>query len=234
MSKKVIVLIIVIILLVIIGGVVYFMNQNSSESENNNANQENVTGQTEEDNQENNNVATSEENNTENNTENTETEGGKTLVVYYSAQGHTQEVAQKIADNLGADIFEIVPTDEYSSDDLDWTDSNSRVSREYEDESLRNIELVSTSVDNWDSYDTVLIGYPIWWGIAAWPVDTFVKANDFTGKTVIPFCTSSSSGLGQSEDLLEEEANSGNWLEGHRFRSNPSDSDINEWTDSIK
>ena len=234
MSKKGIVLIIVIILLVIIGGVVYFMNQNSSESENNNANQENVTGQTEEDNQENNNVATSEENNTENNTENTETEGGKTLVVYYSAQGHTQEVAQKIADNLGADIFEIVPTDEYSSDDLDWTDSNSRVSREYEDESLRNIELVSTSVDNWDSYDTVLIGYPIWWGIAAWPVDTFVKANDFTGKTVIPFCTSSSSGLGQSGDLLEEEANSGNWLEGHRFRSNPSDSDINEWTDSIK
>lgn len=230
MSKKGIVLIIVIILLVIIGGVVYFMNQNSSESENNNANQENVTGQTEEDNQENNNVATSEENNTEN----TETEGGKTLVVYYSAQGHTQEVAQKIADNLGADIFEIVPTDEYSSDDLDWTDSNSRVSREYEDESLRNIELVSTSVDNWDSYDTVLIGYPIWWEIAAWPVDTFVKANDFTGKTVIPFCTSSSSGLGQSGDLLEEEANSGNWLEGHRFRSNPSDSDINEWTDSIK
>lgn len=230
MSKKGIVLIIVIILLVIIGGVVYFMNQNSSESENNNANQENVTGQTEEDNQENNNVATSEENNTEN----TETEGGKTLVVYYSAQGHTQEVAQKIADNLGADIFEIVPTDEYSSDDLDWTDSNSRVSREYEDESLRNIELVSTSVDNWDSYDTVLIGYPIWWGIAAWPVDTFVKVNDFTGKTVIPFCTSSSSGLGQSGDLLEEEANSGNWLEGHRFRSNPSDSDINEWTDSIK
>ena len=230
MSKKGIVLIIVIILLVIIGGVVYFMNQNSSESENNNANQENVTGQTEEDNQENNNVATSEENNTEN----TETEGGKTLVVYYSAQGHTEEVAQKIANNLGADIFEIVPTDEYSSDDLDWTDSNSRVSREYEDESLRNIELVSTSVDNWDSYDTVLIGYPIWWGIAAWPVDTFVKVNDFTGKTVIPFCTSSSSGLGQSGDLLEEEANSGNWLEGHRFRSNPSDSDINEWTDSIK
>mgnify|MGYP005795649065 FL=1 len=114
--------------------------------------------------------------------------------------------------NNRADIFEIVPTDEYSSDDLDWTDSNSRVSREYEDESLRNIELVSTSVDNWDSYDTVLIGYPIWWGIAAWPVDTFVKVNDFTGKTVIPFCTSSSSGLGQSGDLLEEEANSGNWL----------------------
>ena len=80
----------------------------------------------------------------------------------------------------------------------------------------------------------MLIGYPIWWGIAAWPVDTFVKANDFNGKTVIPFCTSSSSGLGQSGDLLAEEANGGNWQEGQRFSSNPSDSTINAWTDSLK
>ena len=166
---------------------------------------------------------------------NTETEtGGKTLVVYYSAQNHTEAVAQQIAQNLGADIFELVPVDEYTSSDLNWNDQNSRVTREYEDESLRDIELESTTVENWDEYDTVLIGYPIWWGIAAWPVDTFVKANDFNGKTVIPFCTSSSSGLGQSGELLAEEANGGNWLEGHRFRSNPSDSDIQEWTDSIQ
>lgn len=147
---------------------------------------------------------------------------------------NSNEFKDKVkAENLDADIFEIVPVDEYTSDDLDWTDSNSRVSREHDDESLRNVELVSTTVENWDSYDTVLIGYPIWWGIAAWPVDTFVKANDFTGKTVIPFCTSSSSGLGQSGRLLAEEANSGNWLEGHRFRSNPSDSDIDSFTDSL-
>ena len=160
--------------------------------------------------------------------------GSKTLVVYYSAQNHTEAVAQQIAQNLGADIFELVPVDEYKSDDLNWNDENSRVTREYEDESLRDIELESTTVENWDDYDTVLIGYPIWWGIAAWPVDTFVKANDFNGKTVIPFCTSSSSGLGQSGELLAEEANGGNWLEGHRFRSNPSDSDIQDWTDSIQ
>lgn len=85
---------------------------------------------------------------------------------------------------------------------------NSRVSREHKDESLRNVELTSTTVDNWADYETVLIGYPVWWGIAAWPVDTFVKSNDFNGKTVIPFCTSSS-GLGQSGELLEE-ANGGN------------------------
>ena len=147
---------------------------------------------------------------------------------------NSNEFKDKVkAENLDADIFEIVPVDEYTSDDLNWTDSNSRVSREHDDESFRNVELVSTTVENWDSYDTVIIGYPIWWGIAAWPVDTFVKANDFTGKTVIPFCTSSSSGLGQSGRLLAEEANSGNWLEGHRFRSNPSDSDIDSFTDSL-
>ena len=230
MNKKVLALIVVIILIVIIGVVAYFMSQNSNQNKNRtNTNQERLANQTDENNQAENNVTTPDENNGEN----TETETGKTLVVYFSAQGHTEEVAQKIANNLGADIFEIQPVDEYTSEDLDWTDDNSRVTREHEDESLRNIELVSTSVDNWEEYDTVLIGYPIWWGIAAWPVDTFVKANDFNGKTVIPFCTSSSSGLGQSGDLLAEEANGGNWLEGQRFRSNPSDSDINTWTDSL-
>lgn len=227
MNKKIIVLIIVIILLAIIGGVIYFTSQNSNESENANNNQENSAEQTEAGNQTSNSVGTENEDNTTAGT-------GKTLVVYFSAQGHTEEVANKIANNLGADIFELEPVDAYSSDDLDWTDSNSRVSQEHEDESLRNIELVSTSVENWEDYDTVLIGYPIWWGIAAWPVDTFVKSNDFTGKTVIPFCTSSSSGLGNSGDLLAEEANSGNWLDGQRFRSNPSDSDIKNWTDSLQ
>lgn len=224
MSKKVIALIVVIVLLVIIGGAVYFLNQNSNESQNSN-NQEGVA----EPNNENNNTLVAEENNGEN----TETTG-KTLVVYFSAQGHTEEVAHKIAENLGGDTFEIVPKEEYTSGDLDWTDNNSRVTKEYEDESLRNAELVSTTVDNWEEYDTVIIGYPIWWGIAAWPVDTFVKANDFNGKTVIPFCTSASSGLGQSGELLAEEANGGNWQEGQRFRSNPSDSDIKSWTDSLK
>ncbi len=229
MSKKTIALIVVIILLVVIGAVIYFTSQNSNQTEGNN-NQETLADQTEENNQVANDVV-AEDNNT---AENTETGSGKTLVVYFSAQGHTESVAQKIANNLGADIFKLVPTQEYTSADLDWTDSNSRVTQEYEDESLRNIALNSTTVENWDSYDTVLIGYPIWWGIVAWPVDTFVKVNDFTGKTVIPFCTSSSSGLGQSGDLLAQEAGTGTWLEGHRFSSNPSDSDIDAWTATIQ
>lgn len=160
-------------------------------------------------------------------------EGNKILVVYFSAQNHTKKVAEKIADNLGADIFEIVPKDEYTVDDLDWTDSKSRVSREHDNESLRNVELKTTKVDDWDSYDTVLIGFPIWWGIAAWPVDTFVKANNFDGKTVIPFCTSSSSSLGQSGERLEEEAGTGNWKSGYRFSSSASDDEIKTFTDSL-
>lgn len=160
--------------------------------------------------------------------------GSDILVVYYSAQNHTKSVAEKIAKNLNADIFEIVPEDVYTSDDLNWTNSNSRVSREHNDESLRDVKLKNTKVNNWEDYDTVLIGYPIWWGIAAWPVDNFVKDNNFDKKKVIPFCTSSSSDLGQSGKLLQKEANSGNWIDGHRFSSNASDSDIQEWTDNLK
>ena len=232
MNKKIIALIVVIILLIIIGGLAYFVNQNRNETQNSDRAQENVSEEVQTENEViSSTINTEQQNSTE---ENVTTETGKTLVVYFSAQGHTKEVAQRIANNLGADIFELVPANEYTSDDLDWTDSNSRVTQEYEDESLRNIELVSSTVDNWKEYDTILIGYPIWWGIAAWPVDTFVKVNDFNGKTVIPFCTSSSSGLGESGTLLAEEANGGNWLEGHRFRSNPSEEDVDDWTDSLK
>lgn len=159
---------------------------------------------------------------------------GNILVVYFSAQNHTKEVAKGIASKLGADTFEIVPKEKYSTNDLDWTDDKSRVSKEHDDENLQNIELTTTKVDNWDSYDTILIGYPIWWGVAAWPVNTFVKDNDFSGKTVIPFCTSASSGLGESGKLLEEESQSGNWSNGQRFSSNPSDSDIQKFVDTIQ
>ena len=158
---------------------------------------------------------------------------GTVLVVYYSASGNTETAANYIAQATGGDIFEITPAEPYTSDDLNWTDENSRVSREHEDESLRDVELTTTEVENWDSYDTVFIGYPIWWGIAAWPVDGFVEANDFSGKTVIPFCTSSSSGLGQSGELLAQLAGTGDWQEGQRFRSSASQEDINEWVDSL-
>lgn len=123
----------------------------------------------------------------------------KTLVVYYSATGTTKSVAEMIADEADADLFEIQPKDPYTDEDLDWTNDDSRVSKEHDNEDQRNVELKTTKVKNWDSYDNVLIGYPIWWGIAAWPVDNFVKANDFSNKTVIPFCISSGSATNQSQ-----------------------------------
>ena len=220
MNKNVVIGIVIVVLIVVIGVVAYFMlGNNDNQTDNTDLNDNgNVSENTD-------NSATD---------DNSGSVGSNVLVVYYSAQGHTKEVSERIADNLGADIFEITLADPYTDDDLNWTDDNSRVSREHNDESLRDVELTTTEVANWDSYDTILIGYPIWWGIAAWPVDTFVEANDFTGKTVIPFCTSASPGLGESGSLLADEAGTGNWLEGHRFSSNPSDSDVDAWTDSLK
>lgn len=128
-------------------------------------------------------------------TEGNESEG-KTLVVYYSATGNTERVANIIAEVAGADLFKLEPMEPYTDTDLDWTDDNSRVSREHDSPDQREVELRSTTVDDWDSVSTVYIGYPIWWAVAAWPIDSFIEANEFAGKTVIPFCTSSSSGLG--------------------------------------
>lgn len=167
------------------------------------------------------------------NSEGTEGENGSTLVVCFSATGNTEQAADYIANITGGDLFQLEPTDPYTDDDLNWTVDGSRVNQEHDDESLRDIELVADTVDNWDSYDTVFIGYPIWWDIAAWPVDGFVEANDFTGKTVIPFCTSSSSGIGESGELLAELAGTGDWQEGQRFSSNVSEADVQEWLDSL-
>lgn len=163
----------------------------------------------------------------------TSNQSGKTLVVYYSATGNTKAVAEMIAEETNGDLFEIEPKDSYSEDDLDWTDSNSRVAREYENEDERHVELVSSTVDNWEDYDTVFLGYPIWWGIAAWPVNTFIENNDFTDKTVVPFCTSASSGLGQSGELLAKEAGDGDWQEGQRFSSSTSNSEVQEWLNEL-
>lgn len=219
--KKVVLVIIAAVIVLVGVFAIYYLSQNKDDNKTNNENFE-----TSED------IENTENSNYINN--DTLNESKKYLVVYYSAQNHTRNVAKKIAENLNADIFEILPKAEYTSEDLNWNNENSRVSKEHANESLRNVELKATKVNNWESYDTVIIAYPIWWSIAAWPVNTFVKANDFSNKTVIPVCTSASSGIGQSGKLLEKEVNSGKWLEGHRFSSNATDAEITKWTDSLK
>lgn len=166
-------------------------------------------------------------------TEETAPAAGKTLVVYFSASGNTEKAAGYIAQATNADVFVLEPVNAYTSADLNWRDGNSRVTYEHDNPEARNVALKSSTVENWAQYDTVFIGYPIWWGIAAWPVDSFVKANDFTGKTVIPFCTSSSSGLGDSGRLLAEMAGEGNWLEGARFSSGAAESTVLRWVNGL-
>ena len=158
----------------------------------------------------------------------------KTLVVYYSATGSTERIANMIAAETDADVFVISPVDPYTDADLNWTDDNSRVVYEHEHPDYQNkVALTEITPENWDNYDTVYIGYPIWWGIAAWPVNQFVTGNDFTGKVVIPFCTSASSGLGQSGTLLAEAAGTGAWLEGARFSYGTEEADIQSWVNSL-
>ncbi len=158
----------------------------------------------------------------------------RTLVVYYSATGSTERIANMIAAETGADVFVITPVEPYTDEDLNWTNDNSRVVYEHDHSEAQNeVALTEITPENWDNYDTVYIGYPIWWGIAAWPVNQFVTGNDFTGKAIIPFCTSASSGLGQSGALLAEAAGTGEWLEGARFSYATEETDVQSWVNSL-
>ena len=147
--------------------------------------------------------------------------GGKTLVVYFSATGNTKAAAEAIAAATGGDLLELEPAEPYTSADLDYNNADSRVSREHDDASLRDVALKTTTVANWADYDTVYIGYPIWW------------ANDFTGKTVIPFCTSGSSDIGESGTQLAALAGTGDWQTGKRFASAVTQQEVADWVKSL-
>ena len=156
--------------------------------------------------------------------------GKEVLVVYFSATGTTKGVAEKIAAITDADLYEITAAVEYSSADLNWNDRNSRSTIEQNDRNAR--PEISSDPLNLEGYKTIYIGYPIWWGEAPRIMDTFVESYDFDEITMIPFCTSSSSGIGRSGKILEENAESGNWLDGKRFGGNVSENELREWISS--
>lgn len=156
----------------------------------------------------------------------------KVLVVYFSATGTTKDIAEKIAKIEAADLYEIKAAQEYSEADLNWHDSSSRTTLEQNDASVRP-EIGSEAV-SLEGYTRIYIGYPIWWGEEPRIMDTFAEAYDFSGITMIPFCTSSSSGLGRSGKNLEERAGSGSWLEGKRFSAGTAEDDIRAWIESIQ
>lgn len=155
-----------------------------------------------------------------------------TLVAFFSATGNTRGVAEKVANHLGADLFEIEPAEPYTEADLAYNDPDSRTSRERASYDPA-VELVQTTPDGFDGYDTVFLGYPIWWGNASWAVNGFVSGNDFAGKTVIPFCTSGSSSLGQSGQNLAALVGAGEWLAGARFAAGASESEVAAWVDGL-
>ncbi len=158
-------------------------------------------------------------------------EGSKILVAYFSATGTTKGVAEIIAGNMGADIYEIVPQEPYTDADLDWHDDSSRSTTEMNDSSSR--PEINGAVEDMEQYDIVFIGYPIWWGEAPRIVSTFMESYSFEGKTLIPFCTSSSSGLGSSGKNLEELTDGAQWMEGMRFGGGASEADVQEWIEGL-
>lgn len=159
--------------------------------------------------------------------------GNGILVAYFSATGHTEGIANMIAQAEDADVFVMEPKEPYSSDDLRYSNPDSRVSQEHDDLENTHVELLETAPENFDDYDVIFLGFPLWWGHASWVINDFVTENDFEGKTIVPFCTSASSGYGDNTEYLEGMASTGTWLEGNRFSASASEEDVQEWLDSL-
>lgn len=200
---------------------------NQTETQEETSTQETANSEQSETNQE---TSVNEES-TENQEESQMQEVTKSLVVYFSCTGTTKGIAEIIAEGVGADVYEIVPVEPYTSADLNYNDNSSRSTIEMNDSSVR--PEINGSVDNMEQYDTVYIGYPIWWGEAPRIVDTFVESYDFTGKTVVPFCTSGGSGVGSSDDRLKDLAGSGDWKEGHKFNGSENADTVMSWVNGL-
>ena len=159
------------------------------------------------------------------------TESGSTLVAVFSATRTTLGVAEKIAAIEGADLYEITAAEPYSTADLNWNDSGSRSTKEQNDKNAH--PAIGSDPVDLDGYTKIYVGFPIWWGEEPRILDTFVESYDFDGITMIPFCTSASSGIGRSGQNLAERAGSGNWLEGKRFSGGVSEADLRAWIEGL-
>ena len=165
------------------------------------------------------------------NTDNQDVQDHKVLVAYFSATGTTKGVAEHIANGLNADIYEIVPEDPYTDADLNYNDNNSRTTIEMNDPNAR--PAIFGSVENMEQYDIIFVGYPIWWGEAPRIVSTFMESYDFSGKTIVPFCTSGGSGIGSSASNLERLTSGATWLDGRRLNGSDSQDTVMEWVNGL-
>lgn len=155
----------------------------------------------------------------------------KTLVAYFSASGVTAKLAKTVASAVDGDLYEIQPQEPYSSADLDWTDANSRSSIEMKDKTFR--PAVAGKVDDMGQYDVVYIGFPIWWYVAPTIINTFLEQYDMSGKTVIPFATSGSSGMGNTNAELAPSCPGAVLKEGKRFSGNVGEKEIKKWVENL-
>ena len=154
----------------------------------------------------------------------------KKLVAYFSASGVTAKMAKALAEVTGADLFEIQPVVPYTNADLDWMDKKSRSTVEMNDPSSR--PAIADKVEHMEQYDTVYVGFPIWWYVAPTIINTFLESYDFSGKTVAAFATSGGSGMGKTDSVLKKSAPSANWKEGKRFGSTDKNA-LKAWADSL-
>lgn len=160
-----------------------------------------------------------------------EGQGANILVAYFSATNTTEGVAEHIANGLNAELYEIVPEEPYTDADLNYNDNSSRTTIEMNDPNAR--PAISGSVENMEQYEVVFIGYPIWWGEAPRIVSTFMESYDFSGKIIVPFCTSGGSGMGSSANNLEQLTSEATWLEGRRLNGSDSQETVMEWVNGL-
>lgn len=154
---------------------------------------------------------------------------GKVLVAFFSASGVTEGVSEKLAGAIGADLYEIVPEQAYTNADLNWMDKKSRSSVEMNDRASR--PAIGSKVDNMEQYSTVFVGFPIWWYREPSIIDTFLEAYDFAGKTIVPFATSGSSGMGDSSNIMQSLAQDAKVVEGKRFPRSASENELKKWAE---
>ena len=221
MNKKSIVIFSIVILLVVVGIATFFVlqknNNNKDEKQSNNTNTTSVA-----------NLENKETKNNE--TNNNETSSKKSAVVYFSATGNTKQIAEYIKDETNSDIFEIIPKQKYTSEDLNYGDNNTRATREQNDDSARPEIENKIDVSN---YDVIFLGYPIWWGNVPKIILSFIDSTNLDGKTVAPFCTSGSSGISTSQQTLKSYKSSINWILGERFSSSSSKEEVKTWIDGL-
>lgn len=218
MNKKTILVITMMIAVVVIGVGIFFAINSSNENDNNNTNNNNNA----------NNVNDNENNNNQND-DNNNIVNDNSVVLYFSATGNTERIAEYIQEITNSDIIEILPQEEYTSEDLDYSNDNCRANLEQNDDSARPAIANNIDISN---YDVIYLGFPIWWGDVPKIILTLMDTYDFTGKTVIPFCTSGGSDISQSMNTLGSYEGI-NFIDGERFSSGTSKDEVEEWINSL-